>query len=243
MYLFGFPEGLAGGSKETEYLTSYNTSHTTSNTINASTSWATNKTTSRSTAKSRTDFYYSGLDKEFFRTLYQQEHYLRIISNGMHWIVSGGEYYQDLSSPSMRALYQYRTFGHIINSIPSGITGYSSGGDPTVNVGKIVSGYAKIGAYQRTMSGGWAYGLTICSTATHSGSPITGIGTYNGGYSVQLKYYSQVVDRPRGTFSGSYTGATSWSTYSHNTSKSTLKSASWATSYQTNRLTSHITYG
>ena len=244
MYLFGFPEGLTGGSKETSYITNYNTSHTTSDTINASTYWATNRTTSKSTGHSRTDFYYSGLDKEFFQTIYVNGNfYIRITGSGVQWYALYGGSYADLSSPSMRALYGYGRLDQIINGMPSGITAYSADGDPTVNTGKIIQGFLKVGTYHRVINGGWAYGLTICSTATHSGSPITGIGTWTGSWSNQKVLVSQCIDKFRGTFSGSYTGATSWSTYSHNTSQSTLKSASWATSYLTNRSTSHVTYG
>lgn len=51
MYLFGFAEGLAGGSKETSYLTNYNTSHGTSRTTNYNTGWYTARTTSRTTSR------------------------------------------------------------------------------------------------------------------------------------------------------------------------------------------------
>ena len=46
--LFGFPSGLNGGSKETEYATNYNTSHVT----NYNTTWNTNHTTSPNTSHS-----------------------------------------------------------------------------------------------------------------------------------------------------------------------------------------------
>ena len=51
MYLFGFPEGLAGGSKETIYLTNYNTSHGTTRSTNFGTGWYTNRNTSHPTSK------------------------------------------------------------------------------------------------------------------------------------------------------------------------------------------------
>lgn len=54
MYLFNFPEGLTGGSKETSYSTSYNTSHittwTTSYGTGKTTTYGTSRTTSRGTA-------------------------------------------------------------------------------------------------------------------------------------------------------------------------------------------------
>jgi hypothetical protein len=39
--LFGFPSGLSGGSKETEYTTNFNTNHSTSYPTNYNTSWNT----------------------------------------------------------------------------------------------------------------------------------------------------------------------------------------------------------
>jgi hypothetical protein len=46
--LFGFPSGLSGGSKETEYSTNYNTSHVT----NYNTNWNTNRSTDYNTSNS-----------------------------------------------------------------------------------------------------------------------------------------------------------------------------------------------
>ena len=45
--LFGFPSGLSGGSKETEYTTNYDTSRTT----NYNTDWDTDRSTDKNTAK------------------------------------------------------------------------------------------------------------------------------------------------------------------------------------------------
>ena len=54
MYLFGFPEGLAGGSKETTYTTVWDTSHSTNYAYtNWNSTWDTSKTTSQDTTKSR----------------------------------------------------------------------------------------------------------------------------------------------------------------------------------------------
>jgi len=50
MYLFGFPEGLAGGSKETEYQTDFNTNHLTDVTTVFDTLKMTTKSTTVSTA-------------------------------------------------------------------------------------------------------------------------------------------------------------------------------------------------
>lgn len=49
--LFGFPSGLSGGSKETEYTTNFNTSHTTAYTTNWNTSQGTSRGTSHGTSR------------------------------------------------------------------------------------------------------------------------------------------------------------------------------------------------
>ena len=56
MYLFGFPEGLAGGSKETNYSTSWQTNHGTAYTTSRSTTKTAGRNTSKSTVKPVTTY-------------------------------------------------------------------------------------------------------------------------------------------------------------------------------------------
>ena len=248
MYLFGFPEGLAGGSKETSYITNFDTSHTTSASTSepvliGNTSWQTNWSTKRETNIKYHSFH-NGMGVE---NLYKAGVTHVNVNN------DGGVRFYALAS-EMRGTYGLydRTPENGIPVAPKitafvnliywqiGVSLPNSGADPSVNVGKhsIGSWYKAltIGTFMGTLSdGSWDYAITVSSLEVLK-------RPHEFYFVVNVNYPAPYLNGVTHTDNKS-----TWFATNRTTTADTYRTSSWdsdfVTTWGTDRLTSHITYG
>tara|TARA_X000000950_G_scaffold95024_1_gene119761 strand:+ start:2025 stop:2543 length:519 start_codon:yes stop_codon:yes gene_type:complete len=89
-HLFGFPSGLSGGSKETEYLTNWNTDQTTNYTSNWSVSFQTNWSAGVWTSLDPTGAAYA----QYYTGTGNNDATLGVWASGQQWNMSGNVYPQ-----------------------------------------------------------------------------------------------------------------------------------------------------
>ena len=240
MYLFGFPEGLAGGSKETEYLTNFDTSHSTVGSTTGSTSYGTTRNTNRTTSRTMLFAWYEGLNKSYY--LQNNHCYFEVRSTDVviRAKIARGWYGGTDGTNVLWDVVDHTEVHDLKGLAPAPPNGYN----PQANQNKWFNSAEwgntiYIGAYRNTAYNNYRYDLLVSSG---SGSKIIGFNSTIQGYE-SLKTLSRIADVARGQETRYYWAGTWWRTTTHQTSRSTAIATDVDTIYQTNQLTSRITYG
>jgi len=255
MYLFGFPEGLAGGSKETTYASGWNTSRTTTYPTNWNTYWNTSRGTSRNTTKTRSLYTHSYNWTPYY---HDPSFKVLVLANGQcslrytWWMPKwssgtppaiGSQTTSDQIADGWSG-YASKNYGVLsfgASQAESTLVLPNTGSPNSVNEGKIINTTAitndyrnygafriKIGPCRNDVTDwAWNYSITFVESLNLDGS---------------LHWVKSFMFSPY-TSSENYTASTSWSTVLNQTGVTTSKSTTRGTTYQTSQLTSHITYG
>lgn len=226
--LFGFPSGLSGGSKETEYTTNFNTNHSTSYPTNYNTSWNTSWSNSNwvHSPNSYMEFAYGSLNDFLYNG--QGSMYLAVRLAGAD-VASG--YYN--TEP-----YRVGNAGASNNwSAPTNYYYSLTGTSANNNTEAIdyVWRYLRDQAVS-LISSTWSHAGTQWSIQSSTPSVAQG-----DSWSTALsKSTCPVHSRNYYSWNVYYLNN---STSSRQTSRGTSKTTSKTTTYSTGQTTSHITYG
>jgi len=216
--LFGFPSGLSGGSKETEYTTNWNTNRTTNYTTNwtysYNTSWSASSWNSvPDSAPSSSHVGWVG---------YAQYHQYSSGSTNAGFVLIEAQYYSGSGSP--------RTHRWHSDYAPGYTGGNNSRSDLEGAMLNIMSGISVYELLAGNVAGSQSVYAKAASPINSWAAHPTGSGFPNNytQYNKSYWWYIQVHDT---------------TSYSQSTSRGTSKTTSKTTTYSTGQTTSHITYG
>lgn len=215
--------------RSTNKTTSHTTSATVRNTSHSTdTSWTTMGITSQPTMQPRA-YYYDGKGADYYL---KDKHQVKVwaasdyfAASVTHQEASGKDengIYGSLSSTGYSLSQSTNNFYVSSNITSLAINGFTSGGDPNVNIGKSVGGYI-IGAYQGDWFGkAWLYSLNVPTSNPKN-----------------------IINPSYATYTVTVQGNTSWQTALANTSTATLTTypviQNWTTSYTTTKQTFYLT--
>ena len=225
MSLFGFPSGLAGGSKETEYLTDWQTNKSTTFTTSRSTDYPTYRSTSQETTYTQQSYnvlYAMGtglgnintgvLDPRIARGKFQF---------GQYWGLEVCDQYGNMVNAG--ALLQWPA-SQVVGWSQSVPSRYPI--NPT-NYGVYVQGNTHYEPSRIEVAAFERIGQYIFTVAIRKMNEAAYLSIYDGA--------NPVITNT--------TGNTSWSTQGGVYQQNTEYGTSGLTDFQTDQLTSHITYG